>query len=225
MSATLRVSPVDPADTDEDPEPLPPPGRSFGLGILILAVVASLLAGFAVAFLLLRPDPAPDDTSAEAGFARDMITHHDQAVTMGMIAYRNATDPEVRQVGYDLAMTQQGEIGMMHQWLREWDLSPTGTQPRMAWMGGEFSGGPAGGLMPGMASAEQLTGLREAQGSEVDRLFLELMTTHHLGGLHMVDAVLELTDHPEVTWLAEVMRNGQQKELQVLSDLEARLGL
>jgi uncharacterized protein (DUF305 family) len=213
-----------PAETQE--EYVPPPRWRFGIGMLALAVVASLLAGFAIGVLTLRPDPAPGDGSAEAGFARDMITHHDQAVTMGMIAYVQAEDPAVRQLGYDIATTQQGQIGMMHQWLRDWDLDPTGSQPRMAWMTDQLD--PATvretGLMPGMATTEQLDELRAAEGIAVDRLFLELMTYHHLGGLHMVDAVLELSDNPQVTWLADLMRSGQEKEMQVMRDLADRLG-
>lgn len=197
----------------------------FGVGVLALAVVAALLVGFAVGMLTQRPDPRPGDSSAEAGFARDMITHHDQAVTMGMIAYENATDPDVRQVAYDIAMTQQGQIGMMHQWLRDWGLSPTSSEPRMAWMQEDLDPELVlhDGLMPGMATPEQLTELREAEGVEVDRLFLELMATHHLGGIHMVDGVLERSDDPEVSWLAGLMESGQQKEMQVLGDLQARL--
>jgi uncharacterized protein (DUF305 family) len=198
----------------------------FGVGILALAVVAALLVGFAVGVLTLRPDPAPADDSAEAGFARDMITHHDQAVTMGMIAYENASLADVRQLGYDLAMTQQGQIGMMHQWLRDWHLPPTGSEPRMAWMQEDID--PAlirdGGLMPGLATPAQLTELQEAEGADVDRLFLELMTYHHLGGIHMIDGVLERSDHPEVTWLADLMKSGQEKEMEVMRDLQAELG-
>lgn len=194
------------------------------MGVLATAAVASLLAGYAVAVLALRPEPTPGDGSAEAGFARDMITHHDQAVTMGMEAYQRAADPEVRRLGYDLAMIQQGEIGMMHQWLREWQLSPTGADPQMAWMQEDLD--PSlirTGRMPGLATPEQLDALREATGSEVDRLFLELMTYHHLGGLHMIDGVLERTDHPEVTWLAEQMQAAQQRDLAAMRDLLAGL--
>jgi uncharacterized protein (DUF305 family) len=221
MSATLTASPVETAQAQA-----PPPRWRFGIGVLALAVVASLLAGYAIGVLTLRPDPTPGDTSAEAGFARDMITHHDQAVTMGMIAYVRATNPYVRQLGYDIATVQQGEIGMMHQWLRDWRLDPTGSQPRMAWMEDDLDQALVGddGLMPGMATTAQLTELREAEGTEVDRLFLELMTDHHLGGIHMIDAVLERSDHPEVAWLAGLMKAGQQKELQVMSDLQAELG-
>jgi uncharacterized protein (DUF305 family) len=221
MTATVTGdSPIDTAQA-----PVPPRWR-FGIGMLVLAVVASLLAGYAIGALTLRPDPNPGDASAEAGFARDMITHHDQAVTMGMIAYQRAASPEVRQLGYDIAMTQQGEIGMMHQWLRDWGLDPTGSQPRMVWMQDQLDQAMVrdDGLMPGMATTEQLTELREAEGVEVDRLFLELMTYHHLGGIHMVDAILERSDNPRVTWLAGLMRTGQAKEMQVMDDLQAQLG-
>jgi uncharacterized protein (DUF305 family) len=220
VNATLTDSP---AGTTEGA--VPPPQRRFGIWVLALAVVASLLVGLAIGVFALRPDPTPSDDSVEAGFARDMITHHDQAVTMGMIAYQQATDADVRQLGYDIAMTQQGQIGMMHQWLRDWDLDPTGSQPRMAWMADHLD--PAmvleQGLMPGMATAEQLEQLRQAEGVAVDRQFLELMTRHHLGGLHMADAVLERSDNSQVTWLAALMRSGQEKEMQVMSDLQADL--
>lgn len=219
------MAPTPPTDT-VPPEPAGArPGGRFGFGVLAVAVVAALLVGFAVGMLALRPEPTPDDSSAEAGFARDMITHHDQAVTMGMIAYENATVPEVRQLAYDIAMTQQGQIGMMHQWLRDWDLSPTSSQPRMAWMQENLDSQLVldDGLMPGMATPEQLTALREAEGVEVDRLFLELMSRHHLGGIHMVEGVLERSDEPEVTWLAGLMKSGQEKEMGVLRDLQAGL--
>lgn len=195
--------------------------RRPGLPLLVTAVVAALLVGFAAGMLAFRPAATPGDTSAEAGFARDMITHHDQAVEMGVIAYTQATLPEVRQLGYDIAMTQQGEIGMMQQWLREWGLNPNRSEPAMAWMpdGDAMAGVP----MPGMATREEMSQLREAEGLEVDGTFLELMILHHLGGIHMVDGVLELSDDPEVTWLAGMMKTNQQGELSVLRDLQQRV--
>lgn len=209
-------APEPPAGGDEE---APAPGRRFGLATLVVAVVAALLAGFAIGMVTLGPPDTPGDTSPEAGFARDMITHHDQAVEMGLIAHDRATLPGVRQMGYDIATIQQGQIGMMSQWLRDWDVPPTGSREPMAWMpdGDEVAGTP----MPGMASPEEMDQLRQAEGLEVDRLFLELMITHHLGGIHMVDGVLDLSDHEDVTWLADLMKNGQQRELTLLRDLLA----
>ena len=135
-----------------------------------------------------RPGRArPGDASPEAGFARDMSTHHAQAVEMGLIAFQQGSDADVRS---DRRATSpprsRARYGMMQGWLRSWELDPTGEQPRMAWMpdGEEMVNG---GLMPGMASTEEMERLRTAQGKELDILFLEMMIKHHLGGIHMVD--------------------------------------
>ncbi|MEH0938830.1 DUF305 domain-containing protein [Micromonospora psammae] len=192
--------------------------RRTGSLALLAAVVVGLLLGYAGGLLtpgLVRPG----DTSVEAGFARDMTTHHTQAVEMGLTAYRSATLPAVRQMAVDIATGQQGEIGAMQTWLRQWGLAPTGSEPPMSWM-------PDGretlrdGLMPGMASSEEMKALREAQGIAVDQQFLKLMIDHHLGGIHMIDAVLDATDDREVVRLATTMKSTQQNELNNLLDLQ-----
>jgi uncharacterized protein (DUF305 family) len=198
-----------------------PVRRPYGAGMLILALVAGLLLGFAVGVVTLRERP-PGDTSPEAGFARDMIVHHAQAVTMGLIAFQRASTEEVRILGEDLAGTQQGQIGMMQQWLRDWDLLPAGGEPPMAWMP-EGEDALVDGLMPGMATPEEMTALRTASGVEVDRLFLELMIDHHLGGIHMIDGVLAVSDHEDVRWLAELQKSGQQQEINLMRRLLADL--
>jgi uncharacterized protein (DUF305 family) len=40
--------------------------------------------------------------------------------------------------------------------------------------------------MPGMLTAEEMSRLADARGGAFDRLFLELMITHHEGALTMV---------------------------------------
>src|SRR5690606_31701456 len=192
----------------------------YSVAMLAVATVVGMLIGLAVGVLALRPSP-PGDTSPEAGFARDMSLHHGQAVEMGMIAAAQATLPEVRALAEDIALTQQGQIGMTQQWLREWALLPTGSEPIMAWMGEQHA--VTEGRMPGMASQEEMAALRAAEGLEVDRLFVELMIIHHVGGIHMVDAILEVTEHPEVRFLAEAMKLGQEKELTVLRDIQERI--
>lgn len=212
---TLTLTHSESAATAPDPQ-----RPRYGVAMLLVAAVVGVLVGLALG-LVMRPD-TPGDTSPEAGFARDMALHHGQAVEMGMIAAAQATLPEVRALGEDIALTQQGQIGMMQQWLRDWDLLPTGSEPLMAWMG-ERHAVTEGQRMPGMASPEEMATLRAAEGLEVDRLFVELMITHHVGGIHMVDAVLAASDHPEVEFLADAMKVGQEKELVVLRDLRDRI--
>ncbi|SIR62677.1 DUF305 domain-containing protein [Micromonospora avicenniae] len=194
----------------------------LGLVGIAVAVVVALLLGYAGGLLTPRLT-RPGDDSVEAGFARDMTAHHAQAVEMGMLAFQRGTDPEVRQIGGDIASGQQGEIGIMQTWLRSWGLDPTGSQPRMAWMA-DGAGLVKNGLMPGMATPQEMEKLRAAQGREFDLLFLNMMINHHLGGVHMIDGVLDAGDEPEVLRTAQIMKNTQQTDLTNLQNAKKRLG-
>ena len=46
--------------------------------------------------------------------------------------------------------------------------------------------------MDGMATPEQMAALAASNGTDFDRMFLELMITHHEGAITMVDDLLEL---------------------------------
>ncbi|MEV6694169.1 DUF305 domain-containing protein [Micromonospora sp. NPDC051196] len=200
----------------------PRPGSPM-LRYLTLAMTALLLLGVGWTAATLYAGRTPGETSAEAGFARDMSRHHAQAVEMAMVAYAKGQDPAVRQIGYDIALTQQGQIGQMQRWLQEWNLLPTGSRPAMEWMPDGVTVN-ADGLMPGMATREEITSLHEAQGAEVDRLFVDLMIKHHIGGVHMADGVLDASDRPEVVRLAQSMKQGQQKEINELRKLQQGAG-
>jgi len=186
-----------------------------------LAAVFLLAIGFG-AGLLTRPG-TPGDDSPEAGFARDMSTHHAQAVEMGMIAYQKATLPDVRTLGGDIAITQQGQIGVMSTWLKDWGVDVNSTRPPMSWM-------PNGrnelvnNLMPGMATREEVAKLKAATGKDVDILFCQYMLRHHLGGIHMVEDLLSRNPQPDVRDLAETMKKNQTAEVSVLRTLLTQLG-
>jgi len=190
--------------------------------------VAAALALIAIGYLggILTPGlRAPGDNSPEAGFARDMSVHHAQAVQMSMIAAQNATVPEVRGLAQSIALTQQAQIGMMSVWLQDWHLDPTGSAPRMAWMP-DGSSELVNGLMPGMATQDQINQLINARGQQVDILYCQLMLRHHLGGIHMVEGLLQESHNKTVRALAETMLTGQQGEVadlqRYLQDLHAQ---
>jgi len=199
-----------------------PGRRPFPTAWVAVGVVVGLLLGY-LAGLLTPSLRTPGDNSAEAGFARDMALHHAQAVEMAMIAYQRSTDPDVQLMAYDIATSQQAEIGIMKRWLEEWNLSRTGSEPRMAWMPGGAES-LRDGLMPGMATNEEIDRLRNATGRDVDVLFAQLMLRHHLGGIHMIDAVVKQSDRPEVVGLAERMKATQQEEIHVLRAMLKDLG-
>ncbi len=143
---------------------------------------------------------------------------------MAMFAYERAQLPELRSLGYDIALTQQAQIGMMSAWLAQWNLLPTGSQPRMTWMSDGAGLVGDDGLMPGMASPAELEKLKASTGRDFDVLFCQFMLRHHLGGIHMVDAVLAQSEAHEVVEMATAMKEGQQREVTLLKTLLTQLG-
>lgn len=185
------------------------PGLQAGIVLAILALVAG------VASILWQPgETTPGDTSAEAGFSRDMAEHHAQAVDMALIIRDRTEDEALRQFTIDIALTQQSQIGMMSGWLQLWGLRPTGSEPSMAWMGHNHS---ATGLMPGMATTQQLADLRTLPIDEAEVSFLRLMIAHHLGGVDMARALLARSDNEVVTRLAQSIIDGQQAEIDLMN--------
>src|SRR5687768_3017260 len=175
-----------PAARREAMEPAPSSARWVWL-----AVAAALLAALAIGAVWPWSQRPPGDDSVEAGFARDMIVHHEQAVTMALLARDGTTDPAIRCLATDILLTQQNQIGQMLAWLNIWGLPATGQEPPMAWMRH-----PTTGLMPGMASPEEMENLARLSGQALDSEFLRLMIRHHQGGIPMADVALARSGNP-----------------------------
>lgn len=204
-------------DPDED-------GGTGGPSLTAGHVVVAVAVLAAVAALLLfwpRGPSTPGDRSPEAGFARDMQVHHDQAVQMAFVIRDKTSDPTLRAIAFDIITTQQQQSGQMAAWLQAWHLPPTGSQRPMAWMAGHHSdGAPAApDVMPGMATGAQLKQLKDATGGDAERLFLQLMIAHHEGGIEMADAVLASTVRPEVRQLASAIATSQRAEVEQMTDM------
>ncbi|MFE9630585.1 DUF305 domain-containing protein [Streptomyces sp. NPDC006463] len=82
------------------------------------------------------PAGTPGLHSPDAGFARDMAVHHQQAVEMSFIVRDRTQDEAVRSLAYDIANTQANQRGMMLGWLDLWGLPKVvAGEPPMSWMG------------------------------------------------------------------------------------------
>ncbi|MFD3970635.1 DUF305 domain-containing protein [Streptomyces cyaneofuscatus] len=199
-------------------------------GVVVLAL---LLAGVAaVASARGEEEPrVPGADSADAGFARDMAVHHQQAVEMSFIVRDRTDDEDVRRLAYDIANTQANQRGMLLGWLDLWELpkvAPGGAGP-MAWMGsgdshGDHAVGSGVGLMPGMATEDELKRLGRLNGEQAEVFFLQLMTDHHTGGVSMAEACVSLCAVPVEKRLAKGMVEGQQSELGLMRDMLAARG-
>ena len=192
------------------------PLRVALLGVIAVGLVL-IGGGAAVALGVGQGQPAPGPGSVEAGFARDMSRHHLQGVEMANLALERSIDPEVSRLAFDIAETQQNQVGRMQGWLSLWGLPPTGGEV-MAWLGagGHAGHDPAAGSgapMPGMAAEEELAELRALSGTEFDVLFLRLMIRHHQGGFDMAQYGAEHASVPAVAGLADTIADSQTAEV------------
>ncbi|WSZ87140.1 DUF305 domain-containing protein [Streptomyces sp. NBC_00859] len=162
----------------------------------------------------------PTEASADAGFARDMSVHHQQAVEMSFIVRDRTRNADVRRLAYDIANTQANQRGMMMGWLNLWGLpvSDAAREP-MQWMGMGQQPSTDGALMPGMATTAQLGTLRKLSGKKAEILYLQLMTAHHKGGIHMAEGCVQLCKVGAEKKLAQGMVAAQQSEVQLMADL------
>lgn len=205
--------------------------QQFGAPVLAVASVIALVLGTLVGWVAFAPHH-PGTNSPEAGFARDMSEHHLQAVEMSLLVLGRSESADIDTLAYDIASAQANQIGQMEGWLRSWGLSTARPGDRMAWMEGhETHGGdgemdldPGAPPMPGMATDEEMQQLRDAEGEDAEVLYLQLMITHHLSGVEMAAAAVDLADDPEVVRLAQAMVSSQQSEIQLMTDLLAQRG-
>ncbi|MET7870723.1 DUF305 domain-containing protein [Streptomyces cyaneofuscatus] len=197
---------------------------------MVLAGAAVLLLAVGlVALMVVRPSAAspsakaalsaPAEESADAGFARDMAIHHQQAVEMSFIVRDRTDDEDVRRLAYDIINTQANQRGMMLGWLEMWGLPKSSAKPPMAWMGHTVTPTGDGSLMPGMATDAELGALEAAEGKAAEVLFLRLMTVHHRAGVDMARAGAEAAGTDVIRNLAQGMVSGQQSEIGLMADL------
>ena len=111
---------------------------------------------------------------ADVKFMRDMIHHHQQAVTMAGWVPDRTQSTSLRLMAKRMAVSQTDEMTLMRSWLEKHGQNP------------DDHSSHENMLMPGMLTPEQMDKLEAAKGKAFDRLFLKYMTQHHRGALTMV---------------------------------------
>ncbi|MFD1661244.1 DUF305 domain-containing protein [Streptomyces caeni] len=193
------------------------------------AAAAVLVAVGAVTYAVAEdsgPTPrTPTAGSADAGFARDMAVHHQQAVEMSYIVRDRTRNEEVRRLAYDIAQTQANQRGMLLGWLDLWGLPKVSPDPPMSWMGmGGTASGKDGALMPGMATDAETSRLGTLSGRQAEIFYLQLMTDHHKGGVHMAEGCAELCTVEVEKRLAQGMVDAQRSEIELMTTMLAERG-
>ena len=120
---------------------------------------------------------------ADARFMQDMIPHHHQALEMAALVAERTNRQELIDVAGRINTSQMDEIEFMQQWLRE-----RGEHVPEPTAHGAMH---TSHTMAGMATPEQMAELAASEGTDFDRMFLQLMITHHEGAVTMVEELLE----------------------------------
>jgi uncharacterized protein (DUF305 family) len=202
--------------------------------VIAAALVAVLLLGATIGMLLTRslsagPAASPGAGSVEVGFAQDMSVHHLQAVTMASWARDHTTDPQVKQLAFDIESSQTEQVGRMKGWLMLWDQPDQAIGAYMQWMtapmahdhgGSQLNMSPANGApMPGMASTAELEKLRTLSARALDVDFLQLMLRHHQGGTAMAQYAQDHSTSSAVQALTKSILATQGGEMDLMTQM------
>ncbi|MFE6974363.1 DUF305 domain-containing protein [Streptomyces sp. NPDC057682] len=156
----------------------------------------------------LSPSQAAKEASvdspnaADVTYVRRMIQHHTQALELTALVPSRARSSSVKRLAERITAAQRPEIGAMQGWLSRHgkDEKAAGHQDHTA--------------MPGMATPAQLKDLRAAKGTAFDRLFLDLMITHHRGAVTMATEVLSQGNNVQVEEMADDVIAQQTSEIE-----------
>ena len=149
-------------------------------------------------------------TGADIMFLQMMIPHHQQAVDISNLALTKSKDPELLALATAIRDGQADEIVQMKQWLAD-----AGASLDM--------GHSMGDSMGGMLNEQQLAALKNASGSTFDRLWLEGMTGHHDGALHMTQ-MIEDASNPTIKKFGQDIVALQTAQIKQMKEMLKRIG-
>ena len=148
-----------------------------------------------------------DFTGADIMFLQMMIPHHQQAIDISNLALKSSKNSELLALAKTIARDQAAEIIQMKTWLTEAGASED--------MGHAMHG------MGGMLSNEELSALSAAKGSAFDKLWLQGMTGHHDGAIHMVQMIEDARNMEIKAFGAKVITDQSAQIAQMKKMLES----
>ncbi len=172
---------------------------------------------------------------ADVTFAEQMIPHHSQAVEMSdMLLSKDGIDPRVTALAEQIKAAQGPEIEQLQGWLSAWGqtsmdmpMPSSGMSMPMPSSGMSMPMPSSSmGMMPGMEgmmSAEDMTALQNAQGTDAAKLFLTQMIDHHRGAVAMAQTEVASGQYPEAIAMAETIISTQNQEITTMEAILATL--
>jgi uncharacterized protein (DUF305 family) len=139
----------------------------------------------------------PTSTTDVLSFLQHMIPHHLEAIESAEALLAVTERPELRALLEDVIETQTAEVDLMRRWIDAWFPNAE----------------PEAHVEPMMRD------LGDAPVADRERAWLEDMIVHHMMAVHESRALLalDLSDHPEVTELANAIAAGQMAEMRQMA--------
>ena len=152
-------------------------------------------------------------TVADVHFMQDMIIHHHQALVMSRLAAPSTNNPAILDLAGRIDISQADEISFMQDRLRKRteEVPDPAQHPKNTH-----------DTMVGMATPTQMAQLAESKSTDFDRLFLNLMISHHDGAVKMVEELREQsgsTYDPLLNEFASDVTNDQAVEIERMNAL------
>lgn len=156
-------------------------------------------------------ESSPNAASAEfdVQFLDTMIVHHAGAIEMAEMVSGKTQNTELKKFAAKIIADQKREIAQMKAWREIW-----------------FAGKPEAVNMelPGMRNsmkmmtAEEMKKMEAATDKDFDRLFLQMMTPHHVGAVAMAKDALGRAEHPEIKTLSGQIIKSQEAEIKQMQN-------
>jgi len=185
---------------------------------LLVATTAFVLGAAACGGSNGSKASASDFNTADVTFTQEMIAHHTQAIEMAKLAPSRATDAGVKDLAKRIQAAQDPEISRMKQWLKDWG-KPMSSNGEVSSDSGDHGGMADHGSGKGMMSEAEMGTLMGTRGSKFHMMFLEMMTSHHMGAIDMAKAELADGKSADAKKLAQDIIDAQTKEIAEMKTL------
>jgi uncharacterized protein (DUF305 family) len=153
----------------------------------------------------------PDDEAAADGeanaadiqFVQGMIPHHEGAIEMAELVEGRTERQEPIDLANEIIDVQDEEISLLRGMLDRMDADDMAMDDM-----GDMDHGDMGMMEEG-----EMEELRQLEGDEFDRRFMEAMIEHHQGAIDMAEQVLAEGQDEEVAGLAQLVIDAQEAEI------------
>jgi uncharacterized protein (DUF305 family) len=151
-----------------------------------------------------------DYTGADIMFLQMMIPHHQQAIDISNLAMKSSSDGELLALAKSITKSQSAEIIQMKAWLKDAGATED--------MGHSMTG------MGGMLDSEELSALTASTGKAFDILWLQGMTGHHEGAIHMTQMIND-AQNAEIKAFGERVVKDQSAQIEQMKLMLKRIDI